>query len=104
MKRAVYYGFRNYLNFKGEATRPEFWWFFLFFHVAYILGVVLEIALGLNGFIGFVSVVVWLPLLSVSVRRMHDAGKSGWFLLVPIFNLYLLVQPSHLEKSATPEY
>ncbi|WP_252306627.1 DUF805 domain-containing protein, partial [Vibrio splendidus] len=35
------------------------------------------------------SIAVFLPSLAVGVRRMHDAGKSGWFLLIPFYNLYL---------------
>jgi uncharacterized membrane protein YhaH (DUF805 family) len=41
-----------------------------------------------------ISLVAVLPTIAVAVRRMHDVGKSGWFVLVPIYNFVLLVTPS----------
>jgi len=41
-----------------------------------------------------VSLITLLPSIAVAIRRMHDVGKSGWFILVPIYNLILLVTPS----------
>ena len=51
MKSAIYSGFRNYLNFKGKATRPEFWLFYLFIYVASILGPVIDGVLGVESFV-----------------------------------------------------
>jgi uncharacterized membrane protein YhaH (DUF805 family) len=42
-------------------------------------------------------------VIASGVRRMHDVGKSGWFILVPIYNLVLFVQPS-LEKGRIPNW
>ena len=104
MKSAIYSGFRNYLNFKGKATRPEFWLFYLFIYVASILGTVIDGVLGVESFVftGLLLIAFYIPVLSASIRRTHDAGKCGWFILVPIVNLYLLVQPSHSEPTTTP--
>ncbi len=41
-----------------------------------------------------ILLVIAVPFIAVSVRRMHDVGKSGWFNLVPIYSLYLHLQPS----------
>ena len=41
--------------------------------------------------------------IALQVRRMHDVGKSGWFILIPLYNLYLFVQPS-LEKGRIPNW
>ena len=41
------------------------------------------------------------PFIAVSVRRMHDVGKSGWFNLVPLYSLYLHLQPS-IENGRIP--
>jgi uncharacterized membrane protein YhaH (DUF805 family) len=52
---------------------------------------------GLSGFenlSGLVFLAMIVPMLSCGARRMHDVGKSGWFQIVPIYNLFLLVQPS----------
>ena len=37
------------------------------------------------------NLVTFLPLLAAAVRRIHDHGKSGWFILVPFYNLYLII-------------
>ena len=106
--------FSNYVNFSGRATRPEFWWWTLF---VFILSLVLQIVDGaviapLLGFrpfapeagdpLGMVAALaLLLPSLAVGVRRLHDIGRSGWWLLIaliPIIGLLVLiywhVQPS----------
>jgi uncharacterized membrane protein YhaH (DUF805 family) len=51
----------------------------------------------IGGYMGFewadeiYSVLVLLPSIAVGVRRMHDVNKSGWYLLIPFYNLYLAV-------------
>nr|WP_223160744.1 DUF805 domain-containing protein [Salinispora cortesiana] len=72
----------QYVGFSGRARRSEYWWFYLF-------TVILGFAGGiLNGVLetSFVSVIVGLalllPSLAVGVRRLHDTGRSGWFLLL----------------------
>jgi uncharacterized membrane protein YhaH (DUF805 family) len=46
-----------------------------------------------------VSLTTLIPTIAVAVRRMHDVGKSGWFILVPIYNLVLAVSPSKPNQS-----
>ena len=87
----------NYLNFEGRARRSEFWWFQLFVIVGYIVvGVlfgVLGAVLGDTGAtIGSLLYAVFglgvlLPALAVSVRRLHDIDKSGWWLLIDLVPL-----------------
>ena len=87
---------RKYADFSGRAGRPEFWWFFLFQVVVMIVtGMMSEI---LNG---IAALGLLLPGLAVGARRLHDIGKSAWFLLlalIPILGflvlLYWSVQPS----------
>ena len=84
----------NYVNFSGRASRSEYWWFYLFACLAVfgaqILGGIITAALGDAGAMIGLGIVVLvylglvLPNLGVSVRRMHDIGKSGWLLLVAI--------------------
>lgn len=84
---------KNYVNFEGRATRPEFWWFFLF-------NVIVSLILNLFGpkvgttLSGIWSLAILLPYLGLSVRRLHDINKSGWYLLVgliPIVGWILLI-------------
>lgn len=82
---------KKYAQFTGRARRSEFWYFYL----AIIIGVV--VIGGIGGVIhapwlvGLVYLAVLVPYVAVGVRRMHDVGKSGWFLLIPIYNLILAV-------------
>ncbi len=94
IKEAANSGLINYTNFSGRATRSEFWWFIAFTFLVDVVSSILDSILG----IGFISSLTFLgllvPSISVTVRRLHDVGKSGWFLLVPVYNLYLYCQPS----------
>jgi|APMI01.1.fsa_nt_gi uncharacterized membrane protein YhaH (DUF805 family) len=86
--------FENYANFNGRARRAEYWWFFLFnLIITYgliILGSVLEIS-ALVVLSQIYSLAVLIPSLAVAVRRVHDVGKSGWFILIPIYSLILVL-------------
>ncbi|GEM_PF-1270224 len=70
--------FKKYVDFSGRASRREFWFFCLFSSL---------IGLGINLFFppifgGIYSLAVALPNLAVQVRRLHDIGKSGFWLLI----------------------
>ncbi len=89
----------KYVDFSGRATRKEFWTFVLFMYLSAFLA---GIADGLMGteFIGNLVVLgLFLPYISCAARRMHDVGKSGWFMIVPFYNLILALSPSVPEKS-----
>ena len=80
---------QNYANFNDRARRSEFWYFVLF-------NVVISIVLGLIGGLiktsilgNIYSLAILIPAIAVGVRRMHDVGKSGWCLLIPIYNIVL---------------
>jgi len=87
--------FTNYAKFDGRASRSEYWWFYLAYTIgsgagifidAIIFGVESEIAC----FTTLYSLFTFIPGLAVSIRRMHDHGKSGWYNLIPIYNIILL--------------
>ena len=88
--------FQKYATFTGRASRSEFWWFALFtFLVSAALGMVSQTLQGLF------SLAVLVPSIAVGVRRLHDIGKSGWFMLIwliPfvgwIIMIYWACQPS----------
>ncbi len=85
IQKSVLRGLQNYTTFTGRASRAEFWYFLLFFYVANFLGHLVSDVLGT-----IVSLALLLPYIAVGVRRMHDRNKSGWYLIVPLFNIYLL--------------
>ena len=87
---------KNYTEFNGRARRKEYWMFTLFNMLFYILAAFIDGVLGLVfGFSIIYSLVVLIPGLSVAVRRLHDVGKSGWFLLISLIpiigGIWLLV-------------
>ena len=84
---AVRSGFLNYANFEGRASRPMFWWWVLF---STIVGLVVSESDALSL---LVNLALLMPSLSVGARRMHDIGRSGWWQIVPLYNIYLAVQP-----------
>ncbi len=88
--RMNYYtlGLKKSLDFKGRTTRKEFWIFFvLHILVANTLENILYFSdIHIVAHIFFIFI-LWLPIISVSVRRMHDINRSGWWIIVPIVPL-----------------
>jgi uncharacterized membrane protein YhaH (DUF805 family) len=82
----------NYANFNGRARRSEYWYFILVHIIIFVILGLVDEALGLNFGISDVYMVATLvPNIAVAIRRMHDVGKSGWFILIPIYNFILTV-------------
>jgi serine/threonine-protein kinase len=75
------YAIKNYANFKGRTNRRVYWNFTL-----------ISCLISLIPIIGFVHYLfILIPSISIAVRRMHDVGKSGWFVLIPIYGFILSV-------------
>ena len=91
--------FNKYFDFKGRATRKEFWSFYFFTIIVGFAFGLLEGVLGINGLSSLVILATIIPSVSCGVRRMHDAGKSGWFIIIPIANLVFLLTPSIPEEA-----
>jgi len=86
--------FQKYATFKGRSSRSEYWWYSLFVILISLLGVVIAITLygdpsGPTLF-DIVGLLIFLPGLAVSIRRLHDVNKSGWWLLYPLAGLILI--------------
>lgn len=113
MQEAVRSVFSNYVTFSGRACRSEYWWFILF---SVIVGILLstldgllfgytlttETGEGMASFdlqtvgilAGIWSLVTFLPSLAVAVRRLHDTGRSAWWLLLfflPLIGVIVLI-------------
>ncbi|MEN4762441.1 MULTISPECIES: DUF805 domain-containing protein [unclassified Chryseobacterium] len=81
---------KQYADFNGRARRKEYWMYLLFNMIFAIVATILDNLLGLRfneqipyGYIYLLYVLAtFLPSLAVSVRRLHDVDKSGWFLLI----------------------
>ena len=90
----------NYANFDGRARRKEYWMFILInLVIGFMLGII-EGALGIfssteESVLALIyQLGVLIPTIAVAVRRMHDVGKSGWFMLIPFYNFILAVTDS----------
>jgi uncharacterized membrane protein YhaH (DUF805 family) len=104
---------KRYFDFKGRSRRKEYWMFVLFVVIGEIVTMILDSMLGTGGTAttstaygdGGVSasanltggtittifiLLILVPGIAVAVRRVHDQDKSGWFVLVPIYNLILM--------------
>jgi uncharacterized membrane protein YhaH (DUF805 family) len=88
---------KKYAIFGGRASRKEYWMFFLLnFIIAFGLGIIGGL-LKINPESGrsllgdLYSLVILVPSIAVGVRRMHDVNKSGWYLLIPIYNFILVI-------------
>ena len=86
--------FQNFLVFTGRANLNEFWYFVLFNLIISLIALTLDNVFGLNtdgcryGLISkLYSVFAFFPGLAVSVRRLHDTGKSGWFVFIVLIPL-----------------
>lgn len=87
---AVKDAFSRFIDFAGVSTRPQYWSYILPTAITYV---VVGIAFGDNGQ-NALTLIILLPTIAVSIRRMHDVGKSGWFILVPFYNIVLLASPT----------
>ncbi len=81
--------FAKYADFKGTATRPEFWWWVLFtIIVSLVLGMVHQVVS--SAF----SLATLIPSIAVGARRLHDIDKSGWWQLlwlIPVVGWAVLI-------------
>ena len=82
------------LNTKGIATRIEFWYFVAFNWIVGLGASFLDIFIPGQVLENIVSILLFVPALTVAIRRMHDTNRSGWWLLAPIANLVFLLSPS----------
>jgi uncharacterized membrane protein YhaH (DUF805 family) len=104
---AVWTCFKKFFTFAGRARRAEFWYFQLLFAICALMAVVFDINFNTaeydeNGvydggvILGLTVIAFFFPLLSVSVRRLHDIDRSGWWWwlsLIPLLGgLILLVR------------
>lgn len=101
LSQAMASGFRRYFDFSSRSSRSEFWWWWLFFIISGWMVFVLDALFGTSP----VFYLLWAlflatPYVAVAVRRLHDLGKTGWWLLIgiipfigPIVLLFWFVSP-----------
>lgn len=98
--------FSHYIDFRGRATRSAFWWAYLVFWGG---GAIVAAVGGKEGFLyTLYAVAIALPFLGVTVRRLHDAGRSAWNILwyfLPLIGwLILLIMLCGDSQYGTNQY
>lgn len=71
----------KYATFTGRAVRSEFWWFALLYAV---IGMIPKVGY-------YLTLAILIPYIAVAVRRLHDSNHCGWWILCPLYNIYLLI-------------
>ncbi len=105
----------HYVDFTGRASRSEFWWFVLALYatnvIFFLIGALVHdyvsnvIGWIIIGLMQVFSLAVLLPYLGLAVRRLHDTGKSGWWLLlglIPIVGIFIVIYMLCKESDPYP--
>ncbi len=75
--------FRQYAKFSGRARRKEYWYFCLFNFIVIVALGIIEVLINAEDILTSIfAIAIFLPGLALSVRRLHDIGKSGWWYLI----------------------
>lgn len=82
---------KKYTDFSGRARRREYWFFVLFNIIISIVLTVCDVLLGTYSaassvgiLTGIYTLAVLIPGIAVTVRRLHDTGRSGWWILIVV--------------------
>ena len=104
--------FQKYFDFSGRARGSEYWYFFLFSCILYIVATLLDMSIfdytweDYGPLYIITSLSLFIPSISAATRRLHDSGKSGWwqllyFTLIGIFLvLYWLIRKGDSNKNS----
>ncbi|MFS2317831.1 DUF805 domain-containing protein [Maricaulis sp. D1M11] len=86
---AIKSGFSNYVGFQGRARRSEYWFFYLFYIlVSFVTGFLDGLIFGTTGLFTIVGILaLLLPMFALGFRRLHDTGRSAWWLLIGLIPL-----------------
>lgn len=77
--------FSRYFDFSGRSCRSEYWWFYLFCVLAFAVLLIVDTGFGVMTRI--FNLAIFIPVLAVLVRRLHDIDRSGWWLLISLIPL-----------------
>jgi uncharacterized membrane protein YhaH (DUF805 family) len=88
----------QFFKIDGVATRLQYWYFVLFTWLVSLGASIADIFIPGNQLENLVAVLLFVPSITVAIRRMHDTDHSGWWLLFPIVNFVFLVSPSKASR------
>lgn len=104
---------KKFMEFRGRSRRKEYWFFALLMIATYIVAGLVDGILGMGGLIGglygpltlLAALFFVIPSFAVGIRRLHDTGRSGWWLLiglVPLIGALVLLYFFILEGTRGP--
>ncbi len=102
----------NYVGFSGRARRSEFWWYVLFLVIVDVVAMILNNLVGTTIISTIVGLALLLPNLAVGARRLHDTGHSGWWQLIALTGIGIILlivwwvgdsQPGQNKYGANPK-
>jgi uncharacterized membrane protein YhaH (DUF805 family) len=98
---AVKSGFDHYTKFDGRANKAAYWWWFLFAILVAIAANIVDSIIGSAIFSIIVGLGLLLPGLSVSIRRLHDTDRTGWWILIGLIPIigFIVLLIFYLQKS-----
>ena len=108
---AIKMAYQRYAEFSGRSTRSEFWWFTLYFYGLTILLLIVGGAV-LGDEAAIVPLAIFwiahiIPVFSITIRRLHDTGKTGWWLLlgfIPFGGIIIFVFTLHPSDPGRNKY
>jgi uncharacterized membrane protein YhaH (DUF805 family) len=89
--QAISSGFSNYVNFSGRACRSEYWFWTLFAVIVSAVTAAIDGVTGIPVTNAIAGLALFLPGLAVSVRRLHDLDRTGWWLLLVFTGIGIFV-------------
>ncbi len=84
---AVRDAFSKYVVFSGRSSRSAYWWWYLFTLIVIVVAEIIDVIIGTYILTIIVVLALLLPNLAVLIRRLHDGGHSGWWILIGILPL-----------------
>ena len=81
---AIKDGFGKYVTFSGRSSRSAYWYWVLFAFIVAVVATIIDVAIGSRIVSVITSLALLLPGLAVGIRRLHDIGRSGWWILIAL--------------------
>ncbi len=94
--------YKKYIVWEGRASRSEFWWFYLFYLGCSFLTSMLDLIWGTPVLNSIFVLGTFLPMLSVTIRRLHDTGHSGWWYWIALLPIVVYGYQGRSHKVFMP--
>jgi uncharacterized membrane protein YhaH (DUF805 family) len=105
-QQAIASGFHNYVRFSGRASRSEYWYWALFMLICGIVTAIIDALVfpdnSISPLNSLFNLAVFLPSLAVAVRRLHDIGRTGWWVLVSLTVIGIILLIVFFSQKSDP--